>query len=139
VFTPRARDYNPLSQSLHAHILWSLLGPIPPGQDEHGYAFNAVGYWHAGDSTTDQLVRTMVRLEAPTESHPEPQAFNNYLGDAFVDAAGLTHILYLLAGETTNGRQELWQAIVENDQVTYDARLAIEDGRGGDHDPRQRG
>ena len=111
-------------------VVWSALGH-DPGLDPGTYAFNAIGYWHSGDSEVEELTRTIVHEESPTEAYPAPDTFNNYKGDAYRDAAGRTHVVYLLRGATTGGEEQLWHAIIEAGEVTYNARLDVDGGRGG--------
>ncbi len=111
-------------------VLWTVLGQVPK-DGTSAYAFNAIGYWHADGSSADEFKRIIVHEEAPTETHPQPDTFNNYKGDAYRDALGRVHVVYVLRGAGTGGEEQLWHAIIEDEEVIHNGRLPVAGGRGG--------
>jgi hypothetical protein len=110
-------------------VLWSVLSNDSTNPDN--YAFNSIGYWQASEPASGDPVGVIVRMEPATDEYPEPDAFNNYLGDAFVDMAGRTHVVYQLRGESTGGDEQLWHAVLDDGRVIHDARLGTDHGWGG--------
>jgi hypothetical protein len=81
-------------------VRWGALGyNKPPG--EFDYVFNALGYWRTDDISKDPLKQVYFQEEKPTTQIQK--VILNAQEDAYLDFAGIMHILYRIQGASTQG------------------------------------
>lgn len=102
-------------------VLWQGLGyQIPPGVA--GYVFNAFGYWRTDDVSKIPLKRDYLLEEKQTSQFP--YVIVNAQEDAYIDTKGLTHVLYHVQGESTQGALISRHAIISPDgKLLFDGPL----------------
>ncbi|MFC1574366.1 FlgD immunoglobulin-like domain containing protein, partial [Candidatus Latescibacterota bacterium] len=84
---------------------WSRLGYESP-DGAFGYVFNAIRYWHTDDIKDQPLEEYGYIVEEPTEEHLSVQCYMGY-HNAYLDTKGRMHIVYHVAGPSTEGRRVL--------------------------------
>lgn len=116
-----------LSLVSNRDVHWEDLGyEVPEGEEEFGYVFNKVSFWHRDRDPKNNPLKLVAFLEElPTQKYPDAKLkMNDY--DAYFDTKERMHIIYSKEGASTKGMAQRRHAMFSNDgELLKDERLPL--------------